>query len=68
VEMEEKKLIFKAEDEGCGFDIDTEWDFVKALMKNLMPHDTEISWAAEERLRSKEWLASAHLLSLLGKP
>jgi hypothetical protein len=24
VEMEEKKLIFKAEDEGCGFDIDTE--------------------------------------------
>jgi hypothetical protein len=43
VEMEGKKLIFRAEDEGCGFDMDTEWDFMKALMKNLMPQDTGIS-------------------------
>ena len=43
VEMEGKKLIFKAEDEGCGFNMDTEWDFVKVLMNNLMPQDTGIS-------------------------
>ena len=43
METKGKKLIFKAEDEGSGFDMDTEWYFVKAGMKNLMLQDTGIS-------------------------
>jgi len=43
VEMEGKKLFFKVEDKGSGFDMDTEWDFVNAAMKNLKPQDTGIS-------------------------
>jgi hypothetical protein len=39
VEMEGKKLIFKAENEGSRFDMDTEWDFVNAVMKTLMPQN-----------------------------
>jgi hypothetical protein len=41
--MEGKKPIFKAEDEGSGFDMDTVWDFVKAMMKNLILQDTGMS-------------------------
>jgi hypothetical protein len=36
VDMEGKKLIFKTEDEGSGFDMGMEWDFVNAVMKNLI--------------------------------
>jgi len=40
LEMEEKKLIFKTEDEERGFDTDTELGFVKALMKTVISQNT----------------------------